>query len=77
MNETAHNTKQTRSTALAGSGMGILLLLSLIAHMVGCHPETMLIAALPTIQAQYNTTTTWTAWIISIYLVVGAVATPI
>ena len=37
----------------------------------------MLIAALPTIQAQYNTTTTWTAWIISIYLVVGAVATPI
>ena len=76
MNETAHNTKQTRSPALAGTGTGILLLLSLIALMI-MYTETMLIAALPTIQTQFNTTTAWTAWVISIYLVVGAVATPI
>src|SRR5665647_2626847 len=76
MNETAHNTKQTRSPALAGTGTGILILLSLIALMI-MYTETMLIAALPTIQTQFNTTTAWTAWVISIYLVVGAVATPI
>jgi MFS family permease len=41
------------------------------------YTETMIIAALPTIQAQFNTTTAWTAWVVSIYLVVGSVATPI
>jgi EmrB/QacA subfamily drug resistance transporter len=39
--------------------------------------ESMLIPALPTIQAEFNSTVTWTSWVLSIYLVAGAVATPI
>jgi len=37
----------------------------------------MLIPALPTLQAEFNSIATWTAWILSIYLVVGTVSTPI
>ncbi len=52
------------------------MLLSLIGLMV-LYTETMIIAALPTIQAQFNTTTAWTAWVVSIYLLVSSVAIPI
>ncbi len=54
----------------------ILVILSLIAIMI-MFTESMLIPALPTIQAEFNSTATWTSWILSIYLVVGAVSTPI
>ena len=54
----------------------ILIILSLIAIMV-MFTESMLIPALPTLQAEFNSTATWTAWILSIYLVVGTVSTPI
>jgi MFS family permease len=50
--------------------------LNLIAIMV-MFTESMLIPALPTLQAEFNSTATWTAWILSIYLVVGTVSTPI
>jgi predicted MFS family arabinose efflux permease len=75
VNETVHHNKRTRADGTR-AGTGILILLSLIALMV-LYTETMIIAALPTIQAQFNTTTAWTAWVVSIYLVVGSVATPI
>ena len=75
MNETVHHNKRTRADGTR-AGTGILVLLSLIGLMV-LYTETMIIAALPTIQAQFNTTTAWTAWVVSIYLVVGSVATPI
>jgi len=58
-----------------GTG-AILVVLGLIAIMV-MFTESMLIPALPTLQAEFNSTATWTAWILSIYLVVGTVSTPI
>jgi MFS family permease len=54
----------------------IVIILSLIAIMV-MFTESMLIPALPTLQAEFNSTATWTAWILSIYLVVGTVSAPI
>jgi len=53
-----------------------LLLLGLVAIMI-LFTEAMIIPALPTIQSQFDTTPAWAAWIVSIYLLVGAVATPI
>jgi len=70
MNET--NTVQIKRN---GTGF-ILVILSLIAIMV-MFTESMLIPALPTIQAEFNSTVTWTSWVLSIYLVAGAVFTPI
>ena len=68
---------ETNSTQVARNGMSfILVILSLIAVMI-VFTESMLIPALPTIQAEFNTTATWTSWILSIYLVAGAVFTPI
>lgn len=65
------NAQMTRN----GTGF-ILVILSLIAIMI-MFTESMLIPSLPTIQAEFNSTVTWTSWILSIYLVVGAVSTPI
>src|SRR5450756_1225776 len=70
MNET--NTVQIKQNELSF----ILVLLSLTAIMI-MFTESMLIPALPTLQAEFNTTATWASWILSIYLVAGAVATPI
>jgi len=56
----------------------VVIILSRIAIMVMfTFTESMLIPALPTPQAEFNSTATWTAWILSIYLVVGTVSTPI
>jgi MFS family permease len=66
------NTKQIERN---GTG-SILVILGLIAIMV-MFTESMLIPALPTLQAEFNSTATWTAWILLIYLVVGTVSTPI
>ena len=54
----------------------ILVLLSLISIMI-MFTEAMLIPALPTLQVEFNTTATWASWILSIYLIAGAVSTPI
>jgi MFS family permease len=54
----------------------VVIILSRIAIMV-MFTESMLIPALPTLQAEFNSTATWTAWILSIYLVVGTVSTSI
>ena len=70
MNET--HTVQIKQNELSF----ILVLLSLTAIMI-MFTESMLIPALPTLQAEFNTTATWASWILSIYLVAGAVATPI
>ena len=39
--------------------------------------EAMIIPALPTLEAEFNTTAAWCSWIVSIYLLVSAVAIPI
>ncbi|MGZ4937634.1 MAG: MFS transporter, partial [Halobacteriota archaeon] len=68
---------EMRNARIARNEMSfILVILSLIAVMI-MFTESMLIPALPTIQAEFNSTATWTSWILSIYLVVGAVSTPI
>jgi predicted MFS family arabinose efflux permease len=54
----------------------VLVLLSIIAVMA-MFTESMFIPALPTLQAEFRTTATWTSWILSIYLVAGAVSMPI
>ncbi len=54
----------------------IIILLGFIGVMV-TFTESMLIPALPTLQSEFNTTETWIAWVLTIYLVVGTIATPI
>jgi MFS family permease len=53
-----------------------LMVLGSLAIMV-LYAETMLVPALPTIKKEFNIEYTWVAWILSIYLLVGVVATPI
>jgi EmrB/QacA subfamily drug resistance transporter len=68
---------ETRTVQIKQNDLSfILVLLSLTAIMI-MFTESMLIPALPTLQAEFNTTATWASWILSIYLVAGAVATPI
>jgi EmrB/QacA subfamily drug resistance transporter len=54
----------------------ILIILGFIAVMV-MFTESMLIPALPTLQSEFKTTEAWASWILTIYLVVGTIATPI
>ena len=37
----------------------------------------MVIPALPTLQRDLNTTTTWVTWVLTVFLLVASVATPI
>jgi MFS family permease len=39
--------------------------------------QTMVVPALPVLQRELNTTTTWVTWVLTAFLLVGAVATPI
>ena len=39
--------------------------------------QTMVIPALPTLQHELNTTTTWVTWVLTVFLLVASVATPI
>jgi EmrB/QacA subfamily drug resistance transporter len=39
--------------------------------------QTMVIPALPTLQQDLNTTTTWVTWVLTVFLLVASVATPI
>src|SRR5215211_6953729 len=39
--------------------------------------QTMVIPALPTLQRELNTTTTWVTWVLTVFLLVASVATPI
>ena len=78
MNKDMNKGSDTSETVrLTNTGTGfILTLLSLIALMT-MYTETMIIAALPRIQSQFNTTTAWIAWVVSIYLISSSVAIPI
>ena len=73
MNETVYNT-QIRNTR-NGTGF-VLALFGLIGIMV-MFTEAMIMPALPTLQAEFNTTAAWASWIVSIYLLVSSVAIPI
>jgi MFS family permease len=59
-----------------GKNGSILILLAFIAMMV-MFIEIMLVPALPIIAQEYPAQAEWTSWILSIYLLVGAVATPL
>src|SRR5215216_6678325 len=39
--------------------------------------QTMVIPALPTLQRELNTTTAWVTWVLTVFLLVASVATPI
>jgi MFS family permease len=39
--------------------------------------QTMVIPALPTLQRELHTTTTWITWVLTVFLLVASVATPI
>ena len=71
MNNNSNFTKITQD-----STSFILIILGFIAVMV-TFTESMLIPALPTLQSEFNTTEAWVSWILTIYLVVGTIATPI
>jgi EmrB/QacA subfamily drug resistance transporter len=60
---------------LRGNGT-ILLLLAFIAMMV-MFIEIMLVPALPIIAQDYHHDASWVSWVLSVYLLVGAVATPL
>ena len=70
------NNNSTFAKITQGDTSFIIIILCLIAVMV-MFTESMLIPALPTLQSEFNTTETWVAWVLTIYLVVGTIATPI
>jgi MFS family permease len=39
--------------------------------------QTMVIPALPTLQRELHTTTTWVTWVLTVFLLVASVATPV
>jgi EmrB/QacA subfamily drug resistance transporter len=39
--------------------------------------QTMVVPALPTLQRDFNTTTTWATWVLTVFLLVASVATPV
>jgi EmrB/QacA subfamily drug resistance transporter len=39
--------------------------------------QTMVIPALPTLQREFDTTTTWITWVLTVFLLVASVATPV
>ena len=75
MNETVHNTQSPLPATRNGTGF-VLALFGLIGIMV-MFTEAMIMPALPTLQAEFNTTAAWASWIVSIYLLVSSVAIPV
>jgi len=67
--------KVTGELSIRGNGK-ILILLAAIAMMV-MFIEIMLVPALPIIAQEYPRDSDWVSWVLSVYLLVGAVATPI
>ena len=64
-----------KGLSLGGNGI-ILVILASMAMMV-MFIEIMLVPALSIIASEFNNHSTWISWILSIYLLVGAVTTPI
>jgi len=75
MNETAQITQSPIPTTRNGTWF-VLALFGLIGIMV-MFTEAMITPALPTLQAEFNTTAAWASWIVSIYLLVSSVAIPV
>ncbi|MEI6795555.1 MAG: MFS transporter [Methanomassiliicoccales archaeon] len=67
------NAVQEEKLSLRGSGI-ILILLALIAMMV-MFIEIMLVPALPSIAKEFPTEKEWISWVLSAYMLVGAVST--
>jgi MFS family permease len=76
---TNHDSKLTHATPSAkipSHAWKILAILSLLATMV-MYAETMLIPAIPDLIKDFNTSYSMSSWILTAYLVSGAVMTPI
>jgi MFS family permease len=71
-----NNNIVTAANFQPGYAYSTLIILGSLAIMV-LYAETMLVPALPTIKNEFHVEYSWTAWILSIYLLVGVVATPI
>lgn len=67
--------KARSELSIRGNGR-ILILLAAMAMMV-MFIEIMLVPALPIIAQEYPQDSDWVSWVLSVYLLVGAVATPI
>lgn len=76
VNRTIKNA-DTSDDRLSLKGNGIILVLLAMITMMVMFIEIMLVPALPTIAKDYTQDTEWISWILSAYLLVGAVATPI
>jgi len=75
VSETKNANGNGSGLSLKGNGI-ILVLLSFTAMMV-MFIEIMLVPALPIIAQDFNDTSGWISWVLSVYLLVGAVATPL
>ncbi len=67
---------ESTSEVKKSANTAILLVLASMA-MIVMFTEIFLVPALPTIAQDFPTQTEWLAWVLSIYLLVGAVATPL
>lgn len=67
---------ETMPTVKKNSNGAILLVLASMA-MLTMFIEIMLVPALPTMAQDFPKQTDWLAWVLSIYMLVGAVATPL
>jgi EmrB/QacA subfamily drug resistance transporter len=55
----------------------VTLAILTLAGMAYALQQTMVIPALPTLQRDLHTTTTWVTWVLTVFLLVASVATPI
>src|SRR6185437_1534655 len=77
-NEDKYNlySSSSNSVKIPASAWKVLAILSCIATMV-MYAETMLIPAIPDLIKDFNVSYSTSAWILTTYLLVGAVMTPI
>src|SRR5256886_15437995 len=64
-------------TTLFRSHHNVTLALLRLAGIAFALQQTMVIPALPTLQRDLHTTTTWVTWVLTVFLLVASVSTPI
>ena len=64
-----------RSNGL-GRGTGLVLVILSLTGLMVSFSESMLIPALPTLQAEFHTTEAVVSWVPAIYLLFGSLTTP-
>src|SRR5256886_12807635 len=64
-------------TTLFRSHHNVTLAILTLAGIAFALQQTMVIPALPTLQRDLHTTTTWVTWVLTVFLLVASVSTPI